>query len=200
MFFIFFGLFLVVIPGTVRGQTSTSTSGTELKSTQFDTSDFPGWAKDLRRAEIVAFGSFPFTLFFTTFAMDIYRTSSHNGDSRYYPWPLKPAGSVAMTKDELVLTMSIAAAGSVVVSLVDYFIVKYKQHKRERELEKATGESPIILRSRHSTEEEIHKENGVSPGEGDFPEEEAEVPAEAPVSGEPSDRFLTGPEAEGRRP
>jgi hypothetical protein len=144
-FFISLCLFLFLIPVTLHGQTST---GTELKSTQFDTAGFPSWAKDLRRAEIVAFGSFPFTIFFATFAMDTYRYASHSRDRQYAPWPFKPAGAVNMSRDELVLTMSIAAAGSVAISLADFFIVKHKQRKQQRELEKISGESPIILRSR----------------------------------------------------
>jgi hypothetical protein len=167
-FLFFICLFLAFIPGTVRGQTSTSTSGTEMKSLQFDTSGFPGWARDLRRAEIVAFGSFPFTFLFANLGVNIYRTASHNWDSRYYAGPMNmnSPDSVEMTQDELVLVMSVAAAGSVVISLADYFIVKYKQHKRERELAKAAGETPIILRSRLSIEEEG------SEGEGDPPEAE----------------------------
>jgi hypothetical protein len=176
----FICLLLLMIPPALSGQGSSSTADPALKSTQFDTSGFPLWAKDLRRAEIVAFGSFPFTFFFATFAVDTYRSASHNWDMRYAPWPLKSSGAIEMSQDELLITMSIAATGSVVLSLADYLIVKYKQHKRERELEKLTGESPIILRS--------PRFGGGEPSEGEAPEDvspDNPVPADSEGSTAP---------------
>jgi hypothetical protein len=168
-FLIFLSLLLAFVPVSLCGQSST---GTELKSTQFDTTGFPGWAKDLRRAEIVAFGSFPFTFFFASFAVDTYRYVSHDRNRLYAPWPLKPAGAIEKSQSEIVITLSAAAAGSVLISLADYFIVKHKQNKRQRELDRLTGESPIILRSRPAEGEETGEGEGVSP-----------VPAEPAESG-----------------
>jgi hypothetical protein len=102
----------------------------------FDTAGFPQWAKDLRRFEIVAFGSYPFTIFFTTTGMDLYRWNANNGmnmnDRRYAPWPLKSTGAVEMDKEEYIKTMTIAAGASVAVALVDYLIVKIKRNKARR--------------------------------------------------------------------
>jgi hypothetical protein len=161
-------LCFLVIPAVVHGQTSTGTAAA-LQSTQFDTSGFPLWAKDLRRAEIVAFGSFPFTFFFATFAMDTYRYASHGQDIRYAPWPFKPSGAIDMSQDELILTMSIAAAGSVVISCADYFIVKYKRNKQRQEWEKLTGDTPIILRTPHGGGEGVSGEEEAPSGEADVP-------------------------------
>jgi hypothetical protein len=181
-------LCFLIIPAAVHGQTSTS-AATDLQSTQFDTSDFPLWAKDLRRAEIVAFGSFPFTFFFATFAMDTYRYASHNQDIRYAPWPFKPSGAIDMTQNELILTMSIAAVGSVVVSCADYFIVKYKRHKQRQEMERLTGDTPIILRTPHGG-------RGGVPGEEDaLSGEAAEVPAEIPAADPPGSGEIAPPGA-----
>ncbi|MDR2103756.1 MAG: hypothetical protein LBP42_06610 [Treponema sp.] len=201
LFFISLWLLPVVVPAVLHGQSSSSTSGAELKSTQFDTAGLPQWGKDLRRAEIVAFGSFPFTFFFSTFAIDAYRSASHNWDMRYAPWPLKSAGAVSMTKDELLLTMSIAAAGSVVISLTDFFLVKYKRHKQERALENSAGETPIILRSPRTAGEEPGETGGL-PGEEETPSQEtpSEISSEPPVSEGASDRTISEPGAAPGRP
>jgi hypothetical protein len=181
IFLIFLSLLLALVPVNLRGQTST---GTELKSTQFDTTGFPTWVRDLRRAEIVAFGSFPFTFFFASFAMDTYRYVSHDRNRLYAPWPLKPAGAIEMSQREVAITLSAAAAGSVLISLADYLIVKYKQNKRQRELDRLTGESPIILRSRLPEGEETGEGGGASPEESPPFGEGPPVPVELSESGD----------------
>ena len=100
----------------------------------FDTKGFPQWAKDLRRWEIIAFGSFPFTVFFSTFGMDTYRWGKESGfsDMRYAPWPLKSAGAVEMTNDEYKKTLLIAAGASAVIAVVDLIIVQTKRAKSRR--------------------------------------------------------------------
>jgi hypothetical protein len=115
-----------------------------IPATQFDTSEFPLWVRDLRRAEIVAFGSFPFTMFFATFAMDSLRFANHGGNFSYAPWPFKSAGAVEMSRHERTNTIIAAAAASLVISLVDYIIVRYKRAKAA-EADPGPGQ-PIIIR------------------------------------------------------
>ena len=112
----------------------------------FDMTGFPQWTKDLRRAEIVAIGSFPFTLFFTTFFYDAYRTTSHGGDMRYAPWPINPAGSIGMTQNEHLLTLGIAVGGSILIAVADHIIVRYRRSKQEQELRNLPVGTPIIIR------------------------------------------------------
>jgi hypothetical protein len=123
-----------------------SSSSPALPSTQFDTSEFPQWAKDLRRGEIVAFGSFPFAFFFATISMDLYRSAAHDWDRRYAPWPAKPAGSIDMTQDEQVLTLCLAAGGAVLIALTDYAIERYKRSKAEKRSRELPAGTPIIIR------------------------------------------------------
>ena len=54
--------------------------------------EFPDWALDLRRAEIVFFGSLPFSLFFTFEAYDLGRFVASGFDPLLAPWPMR-AGS-----------------------------------------------------------------------------------------------------------
>jgi len=83
--------------------------------------------KDLRRGEIVFFGSFPFTVFFTRTFMDLFRAAAHNWDTRYAPWPFKSAGAVSMTNNELALMFTVAVSASLVISIVDYLLVRNKR-------------------------------------------------------------------------
>lgn len=91
--------------------------------------EFPSWALDIRRADIVAFGSLPFTVFFTTFAVDSYRFATHNWDRLYAPWPLRAAGAIEMDENQRIASFSVALGLSVTIALVDYFIVRHKRAK-----------------------------------------------------------------------
>lgn len=126
--------------------TQTTTTPAQKATGFFDTTGFPQWVKDLRRGEIVAFGSFPFTMLLATTIVDTYRSGTHNWDTRYAPWPVKASGAVDMTKDEQLLTLTAAAAGSMVIALIDFFILHYKRTKQAQELEKLPAEVPIIIR------------------------------------------------------
>jgi hypothetical protein len=122
-------LLLAPLGRGLSAQTSTVTP-----SEDYNSHEFPLWARDLRRAEIVAFGSFPFTVILGTLAVETVTYLNHNGDSRYLPWPLKPAGGFAMSRDDRFLALGVAAVGSVLISLADFLIV---QHKRQRAIRAA---------------------------------------------------------------
>ena len=129
----------------------------------FDITVYPQWVKDLRRAEIVAFGTFPFTFFFTSFFVDTYRAANHNWDMRYAPWPLKAAGSVDMTRSEQMFTIGVAAGSAVVLAVVDYIIVRAKRSKQQQEIQSLPPGTPIIIR--RPMHEPDETETGQSPEE-----------------------------------
>jgi len=141
-FFLFVLLFFVTFPNAY----SQTTGDAGMTSTQFDMSGFPLWAKDLRRGEIVAFGSFPFMYFFSNFGFDTYRWANHNNDMRYAPWPFNSAGTVGKTMDEKFITLGIAAGGSILIALVDYGIMRYKRNLLEKEKSSHPVGSPEINR------------------------------------------------------
>jgi hypothetical protein len=135
----------------IQGQTS-SVPDTALKSVAFDTSSFPQWVKDLRRFEIVAFGSFPFAMFTATFAMDTQRWANNGMNwsdegRRYAPWPLKSAGAVNMTNREQEMTMAVAAGLSGAIALADFIIVQIKRYSARKRVESLPAGTPIIIKS-----------------------------------------------------
>jgi hypothetical protein len=88
--------------------------------------------RDVRRGEIVAFGSFPFTLFLSTFTMDSVRFFTNDMNRAYLPWPLKGPGAIEMSRDEKKQTLMIAAAASITIAFVDFAIVAIKRHREAR--------------------------------------------------------------------
>jgi hypothetical protein len=90
----------------------------------------PLWVKDLRRGEIVVFGSLPLTIFWVSTFFDLYRMATHNWSSRYAPWPFKGAGAVDMTRGELITMFSIAVSSSVLIAVVDHIIVRQKRRRK----------------------------------------------------------------------
>jgi hypothetical protein len=139
---LFFVVLLCYVSSFGLQAQSTSTAG----STEFDMTGFPLWAKDLRRGEIVAFGSFPFAFFFANFGFDTYRFFTHNYDTRYAPWPFTAAAAIEQNQNEKFLTLGIAAGGAIVIALVDYAIVRYKRNKEQGELRNLPDGTPIIIR------------------------------------------------------
>jgi hypothetical protein len=110
-------------------------------------SEFPQWALDMRRFDIIMFGSFPFTYWFASTGMDLYRSSQHNWDTRYAPWPVKSAGAVNMTDDEYMITLSCAIGGSILAALVDHIIVRIKRNRAARAAAAVAPGETIIIRT-----------------------------------------------------
>jgi len=123
---------MFLIPGLRAQAQDIHNSETE---SVFDMTGFPQWAKDFRRWDIVAFGTFPFTMFFVNFFYDMYRWNKVNGmdfsaqGRRYAPWPFKSAGAIDLTSRELGRNILVAASVSVVLAFTDLFIVKMKRRK-----------------------------------------------------------------------
>ncbi|MDR2402984.1 MAG: hypothetical protein LBD78_03035 [Spirochaetaceae bacterium] len=140
----------------------------------------PRWVRDLRRGEIIAFGSFPFTFFMATTIMDSYRWIQHDGDQRYAPWPVKSAGAINMTKDETNIVIAAAAGGSILVSLADFIILRTKRNRAEREAASRPSGDPIIIR-RPWPEAETSPDLPLSPEGENAPD--APSPISVPVPG-----------------
>jgi hypothetical protein len=135
-------LFLVAIfiffsPANAKAQTSSS---------GFDMTGFPQWAKDLRRGEIVAFGTFPFAYLFTNLTVDTIRYASHDWDRRYAPWPIKSTGSIDLSQKEEFRNLGIAAGSAVLIAVIDHLIVRHKRNKAEEQIRNLPAGTPIIIR------------------------------------------------------
>jgi hypothetical protein len=101
--------------------------------------EFPAWARDLRRAEIVFFGSLPFSFFFTFEAYDTGKylvmglvQGFDHPDAPPAPWPFRAGSEIGATYDAAEKGWLIASAltVSLAVAVVDYLIV-HRPAKRE---------------------------------------------------------------------
>ncbi|MDR1972051.1 MAG: hypothetical protein LBQ46_09025 [Treponema sp.] len=155
-------LFLLVLAGefSVFAQTGGSTqivAPNILPDTQ-SSSEFPLWAQDLRRGEIVAFGSFPFTIFVSTFTMDSIRYFQHNRNEKYAPWPFKGPGAIEMSREEREKTLLIAAAASVAIAAIDFTIVQVKRNKERKRIERQGNGGEVYIIRRPIVEDEPEEE------------------------------------------
>jgi len=113
----------------------------------------PQWAKDLRRWEIVMFGSFPFAMFTTTIIMDAILWKDANRfdfseqGRRYAPWPLKSSGAIALGDKAQVRTIGFAVGLSAAVAFADLIIVQTKRQRARKKAEALPVGTTIIIRS-----------------------------------------------------
>jgi hypothetical protein len=84
-----------------------------------------------------------------------------------------------MNTSEAVITIMSAVGGSLLISLVDYLIVRYKRNKAEQEQFKLPAGDPIIIRRPYPQAESpaVETEN--------FPEADTERPREGGPAGGP---------------
>jgi len=124
----------------------------------FESPNVPQWVKDLRRWEIVAFGSIPFTMLTATFAMDMYRWQDANGmdfseeGRRYAPWPMKSTGAIVMKSKEQETVFVIAAGLSVGIAMADLVITQIKRYQARKKAEALPVGTVIITRKPWSEE------------------------------------------------
>ncbi|MDR2742253.1 MAG: hypothetical protein LBB98_08905 [Treponema sp.] len=142
--FVLLVILALLFPAHSLRASGRSQSGTRNESgSQAEKNDeLPQWARDLRRADIITFGSFPFTFLLAGIIVDTYRTFQH-GDSRYAPL----VGSISRTTGENVAVISAAAGGAVLVATADYIIQRVKRERAAREAARLTPQEPVIIRT-----------------------------------------------------
>jgi len=77
---------------------------------------------DAVRAIVIAFGSLPFTAFYTDFVFDSVRFAVNNFDLQYAPWPFKNQYSAAIGVPERFTRLGVALGISAVVGLLDLIL------------------------------------------------------------------------------
>jgi len=131
-------------------QTAAQNSHDSARPVLFSTRDLPQWASDLRRWDIVAFGTFPFSMFAVTFITDMIRWNNANGmdfsDRRYAPWPIKSPGAPQWTGQDYQRTILLAMGLSMTVAFVDFFIVRARRNNDNRRADGVPPGSVIIDR------------------------------------------------------
>ncbi|MCK5198471.1 MAG: hypothetical protein KAR21_08975 [Spirochaetales bacterium] len=84
--------------------------------------EFPQWAKDLRRAEIIFFGTIPFSFFYSSFSYDFYRYAINNFDESFAPAIFGNKTPPIRTNEEKWQIIIASVSLSAVLVLVDYLL------------------------------------------------------------------------------
>ena len=116
-------LLIGAVAGTAWGQESAGADGdgaAALEPVPYERSEFPDWAHALRRAEVVAIGSLPLTLFGVRLLYDFTRYVAYGFAPEVRPFPLRPiGGGPALTETEMLGIVIGAAALSIAIALID---------------------------------------------------------------------------------
>jgi hypothetical protein len=101
----------------------------------YEKGEFPGWARDLWRAEVVFVGSFPFSIFFTLEGYDFYKYARNGfvaSPTSPAPWPFTSALDLKYTADEQFWLIVSAATVSLMVSAADFLIGRFLESNAKR--------------------------------------------------------------------
>lgn len=123
----------------------------EDSSEKSDEIEFPQWALDLRRAEIIGLGSMPFTTMGVTFFYGAIKY--FKGESNSFPNPLDK--NVSYDKQEIFSILGISFGVSALIALADFIIVKIERWKNRDKLKQF--QTTEIITVVPATEEEIIK-------------------------------------------
>ena len=109
---------LILFPAAIFSETQTP----DNTPAEYTESEFAQWLKDLRRAEIIMIGSFPFTIFIFIEIFDIIRYFSNGFDARYRPWPFRGQNSIPFTEEQKIGVIAVSISFSGLVALADFIL------------------------------------------------------------------------------
>ncbi|MCD6397111.1 MAG: hypothetical protein J7L71_06190 [Spirochaetaceae bacterium] len=90
----------------------------------YQDSEFPQWAKGLRRGEIVFFGTIPFTFFISSFSYNFYIYASNNYDSEYAPALFGNKTPPVLSNTEKLQIIKVSVSISSFLAILDYILGK----------------------------------------------------------------------------
>lgn len=90
----------------------------------YEDEEFPGWAHDLRRFEVIAFGAFPLTYILSSMTFEIVQTSQGNSE-QFSLYSEKG-------QDDLEMLLITSAGISLCVATADFIIGRIKEKKKEK--------------------------------------------------------------------
>ncbi len=130
--------------GNIQGSAAAKNSGDDgqtLKPEPYGENEFPGWLKDLRRGEIIFFGSIPFMLFFSFESYDLYRYFSNGMNPGYSPWPFRGYNAIPYTDSEKAGILISSLSLSLIVAIGDYLLGLFGESKNSGSNEVTANEN-----------------------------------------------------------
>jgi hypothetical protein len=108
------------------------TTYTQNEPVPYAPGEFPEWARNLRRAEIVAVGVFPIAFFVTNLSYGLIRFAINKFDTAYAPWFFAPPDAPPLAGNEKTGLLLTSIGLSLSISLVD-FLLREKEPSEETE-------------------------------------------------------------------
>ncbi len=93
----------------------------------YDKNEFPLWARDLRRFEIVFFGTIPFSFFYASFGHSIYTYASSGWDPDYAPALFGNSTPPVLTDSQKMEIVYTALGLSFTAAVFDYILGKIEK-------------------------------------------------------------------------
>ena len=121
----------------------------------YDKEEFPQWALDLRRFEIVSLGSIPFAMIGVTMAYGAIEMNRGNMNS--LPNPLSPS---SLSEHEQLKVVGMTVCAGLVIGLVDYTVNVIIRHnkRKQQEMINAAKQVDVIPIVENSKPEDIEGE------------------------------------------
>jgi hypothetical protein len=118
-------LIALAAPVAVTAQANDAPPADEESTIEVRESEPPAWARDLRRAEIVATGTLPLTLLASRLTYSLVRFAVQSViaggvSATYAPWFLAPPGSPDLTTVEKLGVVGGAVGLSGLIAIIDY--------------------------------------------------------------------------------
>lgn len=118
----------------------------EYEPEPYTREEFPQWARDLRRAEIVAVGTFPIAVILSGVVYQLGRFGYHSleagrADMNYAPWFLSTGTGERYNEDERIGLIISGVTLSAVVAVIDYVLGRVER-ARMADTDGSVGTSP----------------------------------------------------------
>ena len=108
----------------------------------------PSWINDARRFSIISLGSIPFTMLSSTLCYSVYRYCVNGFDEQYIPNPFPTSSEASkLNSDEQIGLLVTAASLGVIIGIADLIVIKVKESKEEKEIQKNKEETIKITTS-----------------------------------------------------
>jgi len=120
-------LAVVLAPYVQAGDKADEKKGSGRDYVPYDVNEFPQWARDLRRFEIIFFGTVPFSFFYASFGYSIYTYASSGWDPDYAPALFGNSTPPVLTDSQKMEIVYTALGLSFTAAVFDYILGKIEK-------------------------------------------------------------------------